>query len=58
MSHDDYSDRKSAINNNWVRSGCVLAAFVMAVTLFVEGDASGGGILVLAVKSAKILPFF
>jgi VanZ family protein len=26
------------INNKWVRGGCVLAAFLMAVTLFVEAE--------------------
>ena len=39
MNHDDFSDGESLIHNKWVRGGCVLAAFVMAATLFVEADA-------------------
>ncbi len=39
MNHDDFGDSESMINDKWVRGGCVLAAFVMAVTLFVEADA-------------------
>ncbi len=41
MNHDDLGDSDSLIDNKWVRGGCVLAAFAMGATLFVEADAEG-----------------
>ena len=29
------------INNHWIRSGCIAAAFLMAVTLFVGAEGAG-----------------